>query len=80
MFAGRVLAFDMACTNSYVQVLTKARKADSGIQTADAFIAAVAHTNGFTVATRDEGLFLAAGLEVINPWDKRWFLMSSCAQ
>ncbi|SHI29891.1 type II toxin-antitoxin system VapC family toxin [Pollutimonas bauzanensis] len=71
MFAGRVLPFDMACTNAYAEVLAKARKAGSGIQTADALIAAVAHANGFTVATRDESPFQAAGLDVINPWEER---------
>jgi hypothetical protein len=39
------------------------------IETADAFIAAVALANGFIVATRDTSPFEAAGLTVINPWD-----------
>lgn len=68
MFVGRVLPFDMACTNAYAELMARARKAGSGIQTADALIAAVALANGFAVATRDEGPFLAAGLGVINPW------------
>ena len=53
MFAGRVLPFDMACTNAYAELITKVREAGSGIQTADACIAAVALANGFAVATRD---------------------------
>lgn len=68
MFAGRVLPFDMACTNAYAELMARVRKAGSGIETADACIAAVALTNGFTVATRDTGPFQAAGLDVINPW------------
>lgn len=68
-FAGRVLPFDMACTNAYAEVLTKARAAGAAVETADACIAAVAIVNGFVVATRDIKPFRAAGLDVINPWD-----------
>ncbi len=39
-----------------------------GIATADGYIAAIAATNGFAVATRDTSPFDAAGLKVINPW------------
>ncbi|CDM24643.1 Plasmid stability protein stbB [Castellaniella defragrans 65Phen] len=68
-FVGRVLPFDLACTSAYAQVLAAARKAGSGIETADACIAAVAFANGFIVATRDTSPFRAAGLTVINPWE-----------
>lgn len=67
-FIGRVLPFDLACTNAYAQVLVAARRAGSGITTADALIAAVAAANGFAVATRDTSPFEAVGLDVINPW------------
>lgn len=67
MFVGRVLPFDLACTNAYAQVLATARRAGSAIGTADALIAAVASANGFTVATRDTSPFQAARLTVINP-------------
>ncbi len=68
MFAGRVLPFDLACTRAYAELLARVRKAGSGIETADACIAAIALANGFSVATRDTSPFLAAGLSVINPW------------
>ncbi|MDY0300637.1 MAG: type II toxin-antitoxin system VapC family toxin [Trichlorobacter sp.] len=68
MFAGRILPFDLVCTNAYAKLMVKVRNAGSGIQTADALIAAVAFANGFSVATRDENPFCAAGLHVINPW------------
>ncbi|MCL2897240.1 type II toxin-antitoxin system VapC family toxin [Brenneria tiliae] len=68
MFVGRVLPFDMACTNAYAELLAKVRAAGRGIDTADACIAAVAVANGFSVATRDTGPFQTAGLTVINPW------------
>lgn len=69
MFVGRVLPFDLACTNAYAELLAKVRKAGSGIETADACIAAVALANGFSIATRDTSPFQAAGLTVINPWE-----------
>ena len=69
MFANRVLSFDMACTKAYAALMAKSRAAGLAVETADAFIAAVALANGFAVATRDTTPFKAAGLEVINPWD-----------
>ncbi len=69
MFVNRVLSFDMACTKTYAELLAKARSAGLAIETADAFIAAIALANGFTVATRDATPFEAAGVNVINPWE-----------
>lgn len=69
MFANRVLPFDMACTKAYAELLAKSRAAGLAVETADAFIAAVALANGFIVATRDTSPFQAAGLDVINPWE-----------
>lgn len=69
MFVGRVLPFDLACTNAYAELLATVRKSGSGIETADACIAAVAVANGFIVATRDTSPFQAAGVTVINPWE-----------
>jgi predicted nucleic acid-binding protein len=71
MFANRVLSFDMACTKAYAELLAKSRAAGLVIETADAFIAAVALANGFTVATRDTSPFEAAGLKIVNPWDSQ---------
>jgi predicted nucleic acid-binding protein len=69
MFANRVLSFDMACTKAYAELLAKTRAAGLAVETADAFIAAIALANGFTVATRDTSPFEAAGVNVINPWE-----------
>ena len=68
LFAGRVLPFDLACTQAYAVLLATARKARLAIATADGYIAAIAAANGFTVATRDTGPFQAAGVAVIDPW------------
>ncbi len=68
LFAGRVLPFDLACTQAYAVLLARARTAGLAIATADGYIAAIAAANGFTVATRDTGPFEAAGVAVIDPW------------
>ena len=68
LFAGRVLPFDLACTQAYAVLLARARTAGLAIATADGYIAAIAGANGFTVATRDTGPFEAAGVDVIDPW------------
>lgn len=68
LFANRVLDFDGACTSAYAELLARSRAAGVTVQTADAFIAAIALANGFAVATRDTTPFEAAGLNVINPW------------
>jgi predicted nucleic acid-binding protein len=68
LFAGRVLPFDLACTQAYAALMAKARATGLAVATADGYIAAIAAANGFAVATRDTNPFNAAGVAVINPW------------
>ena len=68
LFAGRVLPFDLPCTQTYAELIAKAQKAGLAIVAADGFIAATAAANGLAVATRDTSPFEAAGVTVINPW------------
>ena len=68
LFAGRVLPFDLGCTQAYAELMAKARAAGLAMASADGYIAAIAAANGLAVATRDTGLFEAAGAAVINPW------------
>lgn len=68
LFAGRVLPFDLGCTQAYAALMAKARGAGLAVATADGYIAAIAAANGFAVATRDTSPFEAAGVTVINPW------------
>ena len=68
LFAGRVLPFDLPCTQTYAELIAKAQKAGLAIAAADGFIAATAAANGLAVATRDTSPFEAAGVTVINPW------------
>jgi len=68
LFTGRVLPFDLACTQAYAALVAKGRRAGQAIPTAEGYIAAIAAANGFAVASRDTGPFQAAGVAVINPW------------
>ena len=68
LFANRVLSFDMACTQAYANILSRSRRSGMAIETADAFIAAIARTHKLTVATRDTSPFEAVGVNIINPW------------
>jgi len=70
LFAGRILPFDAPASQAYATLRARARTAGQAIAPTDGYIAAIAVTQGFSVATRDTSPFDAAGLAVINPW--RW--------
>lgn len=70
VFADRILPFGTAAATAYAELRARARAAGKAIGTADAYIAAIATTHGFVIATRDTSPFEAAGLSVINPWKK----------
>jgi predicted nucleic acid-binding protein len=69
LFGDRILPFDAACAPIYAAAFVRARGAGRPIAMADGQIAAIAIRHGFTVATRDEAPFLAAGATLVNPWD-----------
>jgi predicted nucleic acid-binding protein len=68
LFAGRVLPFDLGCTQAYAELMAKSRATGLAISSADGYIAAIAAARGLTVTTRDTGPFKAVGVKVINPW------------
>ncbi len=68
LFSGRIRPFAMDCTTAYAELMAKAKSAGLAIAPADGYIAAIAATNRFSVATRDASPFQAAGVNVINPW------------
>ncbi|GLS20110.1 ribonuclease VapC [Labrys miyagiensis] len=67
-FKGRVLAFDLETSQVYAELMASARAAGRAIGKEDGYIAAIAASCGFAIATRDTSPFEAAGLSVINPW------------
>jgi predicted nucleic acid-binding protein len=68
LFAGRILTFDVNAARKYGELAVKAREAGKGFPTPDGYIAAIAAARGFTIASRDASPFLAAGIDVIDPW------------
>lgn len=68
IFGNRILPFDAEAARKFAAIVSSAAKAGKAIQIADGQIAAVALTNGFSIATRDVAPFEAAGLKIINPW------------
>ena len=69
LFGERVLAFDEQAARAYAHVMSRARARGYSIAVADGQIAAIAQVQGFAVATRDTGPFVAAGVRVVNPWE-----------
>jgi predicted nucleic acid-binding protein len=68
VFAGRVLPFDLDASRAYADLMSKAKLAGLAINMADAYIAAIAASRGFIVASRDVAPFRAAGVPIIDPW------------
>ncbi|MDR3617295.1 MAG: type II toxin-antitoxin system VapC family toxin [Candidatus Obscuribacterales bacterium] len=68
LFAGRILPFDEAASKAYAKLRADARATGRDMALADGYIAGIASTHDFIVATRDTSPFEAAGLTVINPW------------
>ncbi|AIA30790.1 type II toxin-antitoxin system VapC family toxin [Leptospirillum ferriphilum] len=69
LFGERVLPFDTDAARHFAELAVTARSAGKGFPTPDGYIAAIAASRGFIVATRDVSSFQAAGLKVINPWE-----------
>ena len=67
-FADRVLPFDLDASQTYADLMARARAAGKAIGTVDGYIAATAAAHGLMVATRDTSPYEAAELRVINPW------------
>jgi len=68
IFSDRILPFDLAASKTYSDLMARAQQNGLAIGKADGYIAAIALVNKMAVATRDTSPFLAAGLNVINPW------------
>ena len=68
LFRDRVLPFDKDAARCYAELAVAAKTAGRGFPTPDGYIAAIASSRGFMVASRDTGPFEAANIRVINPW------------
>jgi hypothetical protein len=71
LFESRILSFDTMAASHYAALAVKARAAGRGFPTPDGYIAAIAVSKGFFIASRDTAPFEAAGVVVVNPWISR---------
>ena len=69
LFHARVLPFDTDAARHYAELAMLARTSGRGLPTPDGYIAAIAASRGFIVASRDTAPYSAAGVTVINPWE-----------
>ncbi|MBK9952795.1 MAG: type II toxin-antitoxin system VapC family toxin [Candidatus Competibacteraceae bacterium] len=69
LFKGRVLPFDLDAARHYAELAVTAKVAGPGFPLPDSYIAAIAVSRGFIVASRDTAPFKAARVTVINPWE-----------
>jgi hypothetical protein len=69
LFRDRVLPFDIDAARCYAELAVTAKASGRGFPTPDGYIAAIAASRDFTVASRDTAPYEAAGVVVINPWE-----------
>lgn len=68
LFRDRVLPFDIDAARCHAELAVTAKIGGRGFPTPDGYIAAIAASRGFIVASRDTAPYEAAGVSVINPW------------
>ena len=68
LFRDRVLPFDTDAAKRYAELAVTTKTGGRGFPTPDGYIAAIAASRGFIVASRDTAPYEAAHLSVINPW------------
>ena len=69
LFKDRVLPFDVEAARHYADLAVVAKVSGRGFPTPDGYIAAIAASRGFIVASRDTAPYEAARVTVINPWE-----------
>jgi hypothetical protein len=68
LFRDRVLPFDTDAARHYAALAVAARNTGRGFPAQDGYIAAIAASRGFIVASRDTSPYKAGGLRVVDPW------------
>jgi toxin FitB len=68
-YRGRILTLDAAAATEFGRLAAKRERAGRRMQPMDALIAAVARSNGATLATRDIDDFADLDLTLVNPFE-----------
>jgi toxin FitB len=69
LFTDRVLPFDIDAARQYAMLAVAAQTRGREFPTPDGYIAAIAASRDFIVASRDTAPYEAVGISVINPWE-----------
>jgi predicted nucleic acid-binding protein len=69
LFRDRILPFDIDAARRYADLAVMAQTGGRGFPTPDGYIAAIAASRGFIVASRDTAPYEAAGVSSLNPWE-----------
>lgn len=70
-FEERVLDFDKASVDAYIDISSSRKKMGLTISMADAQIAAISRVHNFSISTRNTKDFDFCGIELINPFEAR---------
>ncbi|MDQ8022484.1 MAG: VapC toxin family PIN domain ribonuclease [Moraxellaceae bacterium] len=68
LFKDRILPFDTAAARCYADLAMAARNDGRDLPAVDGYVAGIAASRGFIVASLDVSPYEAAGLQVINLW------------
>ncbi|MCL2297353.1 MAG: type II toxin-antitoxin system VapC family toxin [Proteobacteria bacterium] len=68
LFENRILPFDTDAALCFAELAVTAKTGGRAFPTSDGYIAAIAASRNFTVASRDTALYEAVGVSAINPW------------
>lgn len=63
-----MFSFDGDAARAYAHIVAVRRRSGRPISTADAQIAAIAHSLGYELATRNVSDFEGCGIELNDPW------------
>lgn len=69
--AGQVLGFDNDAADAYAELAAARNAAGKPISQFDAMIAAIAHSRGAILATRNVKDFVDCGVTLVDPWTAR---------
>jgi hypothetical protein len=69
LFKDRILPFDANAAQRYAGLAVTAKTGGREFPMPDGYVAAIAASRGFIVASRDTAPYAAVGVSVINPWE-----------
>ena len=69
-FAERILPFDSTAARAFAAIAAQRRGLGRPISQLDGQIAAITHSRGATLATRDVADFVDCGIRVVSPWEE----------